>query len=554
MTCPSWWPPLHSIGLPLSSHTRHASAKELHHGQTVDSAAYHKVADIRRWKDSGEIRMRAVPFLRAVSCVLLTFSAASAADPQPLGFRLTFDPSISRTPFTGRVFILLSKNEPGRDLPQSPSWFKPEPIFAKDVKDWQPGKSLVIANDAIGYPTDLSHLPKGDYFVRAVMDFGRGISFAAAPGNGYCGARRVSFDPHASAPIDLRLDRVYVERKFQDSERIKLVEIESKLLSKFHGRPVTLRAAVVLPASWQASTRRKYPVVYEIPGFGGNHFMASRRQSFTDVGGVEMIWVVLDPSCPLGHHVFADSANNGPCGQALTEELIPVIEKRFHGVGSSGARFVTGHSSGGWSSLWLQVRYPDFFGGVWSTAPDPVDFRDFQQINLTQPGVNMFYDQKGEQRPVARSSGRPTLFYKAFSDMEEVMGHGGQLKSFEAVFSPRGLDGQPKPLWNRKTGAVDPEVAREWSAYDIRLYLKRNWATLVPKLKGKIHVYMGGDDTFYLDGAVRLLGESLKELGSDAVVEIFPGKNHGTLVDAALRGRINREMAEQAQQSAAIPR
>ena len=157
----------------------------------------------------------------------------------------------------------------------------------------------------------------------------------------------------------------------------------------------------------------------------------------------------------------------------------------------------------------------------------------------------MFTDPEGKPRPLARRGETPFLYYKPFSDMEEVMGHGGQLASFEAVFSPRGTDGKPKKLWDRKTGAIDPEVAKAWEQYDIRLVLERNWKTLGPKLAGKIHVYMGGSDTFYLDGATRLLQQSLKTLGSDAVVELFPGKNHGSLMTAELRERIAKEMAGQ---------
>src|SRR5262249_32199048 len=191
------------------------------------------------------------------------------------------------------------------------------------------------------------------------------------------------------------------------------------------------------------------------------------------------------------------------------------------------------------------VAYPDVFGGVWSTAPDPVDFHDFQQINLYQPGVNMFRDEKGERRPLARSGGKPSIWYQNFSDMEELMGHGGQLAPFQAVFSPREPDGKPRKLWDRKTGKVDSETAKSWEKYDIRLVLERNWETLKPKLAGKLHVYMGDKDTFYLEGAVIKLKESLERLKSDAVVEIFPGRDHGSLMTRALRERIAKEMAEQ---------
>jgi S-formylglutathione hydrolase FrmB len=480
----------------------------------------------------------------AIVLLLCHTDRAAAEDLGPLEFHLSFDKSVSDKPFSGRVYVMLTKNNRA-SLISGVNWFNPEPIFARDVKDWKPGEKLVLNADALGHPNRLDKLPKGNYVVQAVMDFDRGdIHFSAADGNVWGTLPMQALDPAMSGPVAIKLDKVYKATAFQENDRVKYVEIDSKLLTAFHGRPTKLRAAVALPKSFAANPETRYPVIYEVPGFGGDHRAAFGRVRDTDVAGVEMLYVVLDPNCRLGHHVFADSANNGPYGRALTEELIPHIEKTFRGEGRPQARFVTGHSSGGWSSLWLQVAYPDFFGGCWSTAPDPVDFRDFQQINLYDRGVNMFTAPDGKPRPIARNAGRPILFYKAFSDMEVVMGHGGQLLSFEAVFSPRGADGWPRPLWDRKTGAVDPETAKAWEKYDIRLVLERNWQTLGPKLKGKLHVYMGEEDTFYLEGATKLLQESQKKLGSDAVIELFPGKNHGTLVDAALRQRIAREMAE----------
>jgi hypothetical protein len=485
----------------------------------------------------------------AVGLFLIVFSLPAArglaGEAKPLAFHLRFDSRITNKPFTGRVYVLLSKR-PIQGVSGGFNWFHPEPTFARDVHDWQPGQVLILGKEAMGYPVSLENLTAGTYHVQAVMDLDRGGRlFTRSPGNGYSKAVKRQLDPDKTGVVNVLLDQVYKPPAFAESERIKEVKIPSKLLSAFHGEPHFLQAGVVLPASWHRDKTRRYPVVYEIPGFGGTHFSAPRRLSYTDVAGEEMIWVVLDPSCRLGHHVFADSANNGPCGQALIEELIPAIEQRFRGWGKPSGRFVTGHSSGGWSSLWLQVTYPDFFGGVWSTAPDPVDFRDFQRVNLYQPGVSLFHDDKGNPRPLARRGDRPVLFYKGFSDMEVVMGRGGQLGSFEAVFSPRGPDGQPRRLWDRKTGAVDPEVARSWERYDIRLILERNWKELGPRLQGKLHIYMGAKDTFYLEGATRLLGKTLKNLGSDAVVEIVPDKNHGNLLDATMRQRIAKEMAQQ---------
>ncbi len=499
----------------------------------------------------GRLVVKCVWIIGMLVCGLVP--VARAAEPRPLEFQLRFAPSAHPQPFDGRVYVILTKQET-KELPAGFNWFKPEPIFIRDVTGWKPGETLVIGANALGFPHTLSKLPRETYSIHAVMDLDQGDRhFSTAAGNIYSAPVRRELDPATSGPVELVLDQVYRTQSFGETERVKLVDIESKLLPAVQGRPLRLRAGVVLPQSFATAPNKRYPVLYVIPGFSGTHFsaIAAAARNPTDVAGVEMLYVVLDPSCRLGHHAFADSENNGPWGQALIAELIPHIEQKYRGIGGPAARFLTGHSSGGWSSLWLQVTYPDFFGGVWSTAPDPVDFRDFQRINIYRPGENMFTDREGKSRPIARRQGKAVLSYRPFSDMEVVMGHGGQLASFEAVFSPRGPDNKPRQLWDRSTGKIDPEVAKSWEKYDIRLVLERNWKTLGPRLAGKIHVYMGGEDTFYLEGATVLLKESLAKLGSDAVVEIFPGKDHGSLMDKALRERIHKEMAAAAQRKPA---
>lgn len=482
---------------------------------------------------------------RYLALFLFLYCVASLPAQEPstkTQFTVTFTNAVSDKPFTGRVLIMLGRNGEPRN---GPNWFGPMPFFAKDVKDVRPGEPIIIGNEAIGFPGPLTQLPAKEYVVQAVLDLDQSNTarIGSAPGNGYSLPVTAMLDPKKGFNVTLTIDQVAKESAFRETDSIKLVEIESKLLSAFHGKPIKMRAGVKLPKSFATNPNKKYPILFDIPGFGGNHRSVG-RDPFTSKMPVEMIYVVLDPDCRTGHHVFADSANNGPYGQALIEELIPEIERRFRGIGQPTARFLTGHSSGGWSSLWLQVTYPDFFGGTWSTAPDPVDFRDFQRINLYEPGANMFTEANGASRPLARSGDKPIIYYKAFSDMEVVMGRGGQLFSFEAVFSPKDGNGQPRPLWNRTTGAVDTETARYWEKYDICLQLKRHWDTLGPKLKGKIHVFMGDKDTFYLDGASKLLKADLAKLGSDAVVEIVPGKDHSTLMSAQLINRIANEMAD----------
>ena len=470
----------------------------------------------------------------------LVVAAALAPAAPSAEFVLTFDKAALDKPFTGRAYVILLRSEP-RPVAGGLNWFDPEPAFAKDVKDWKPGDELTLDASAVS-TVPVEKIKPGTYFAQAVIDRDLGgRSFTNSPGNLYSKPVKLAFDPKTTGKVPLKLDQTATEPKFPETENVKLLEVESARLTKFHGKPMTLRAGVILPPSFATAAAKRYPVVYDIPGFGGTHFgalgVAGRKP--WDVAGTEMIWVVLDPSCRLGNHTFADSDNNGPCGTALVEELIPELEKRFRG---SGTRFVTGHSSGGWASLWLQVAYPDTFHGCWSASPDAMDFRDFQRIDVYNSGSNAFVDSTGTRRPIARRGGKPVLFWKGFSDMEVVMGRGGQLASFEAVFSRRGADGNPEQLWDRKTGAIRSDVAKTWERYDIRLILERNWPTLAPKLKGKLHVYMGDEDTFYLEGATRLLKESLSALGSDAVVEMFPGKDHG-LIDRPLWERMNKEMA-----------
>lgn len=461
--------------------------------------------------------------------------------------RIILDPKIANSPQSGRMFLVLSKTE-SKSIPPEPRWLDPDPFFGLDVVNLKPGEPLLLNNKWQGFPVKtFEKVTPGTYWVSAILDLNKASrKIFSSEGNIFSNSVKIEIGGAVQNSTTLLLDQVFHEPQFPETENVKFAQMESKLLSKFHGRKIMIRAGVALPKSYKDTKDTKYPAIYEIPGFGGNHFAAltSQGRGKTLVEGEEVIHIMLDPDCPHGHHVFADSANNGPWGKALTEEFIPFLEKEFRLIPQSWARLVTGHSSGGWSSLWLELKYPNVFGGVWSTAPDPVDFRDFQKINLYASNQNMFTDEKGKDRPIGRKGDTPFLYYKPFSDMEFVMGRGGQLGSFEAVFSEKDEQGNPKKLWNRITGGIDQNIAESWKKYDIRLLVENNKDALFGKLKGKIHIYMGDKDTFYLEGATRLLGDTLNKLGSDATVVLYPGKDHSNLLDADLRTRINKEMAQ----------
>jgi S-formylglutathione hydrolase FrmB len=325
------------------------------------------------------------------------------------------------------------------------------------------------------------------------------------------------------------------QRPPQTRPELPLVDefsMRSPCLSEFWGRDMSLVAGVVRPLDWKDG--EKLPVCYNVHGFGGSHeaawFQGPSLQKAEQSGAMpRMLYVFLNAQCERGHHEFADSVNNGPCGRALTTEFIPALEKKFGGVGEPWARFVTGHSSGGWSSLWLEVTYPDVFGGCWSTAPDSVDFRDFTGIDVYSY-ENAYQDPEGNPIMLVRQNGKFVSSIKQYVDSsDEANAIGGQFYSFNAVFSPRANDGTPMKLFDWKTGAINSDVADSWRKYDISLILQENWKTLGPKLKGKVHVWIGTIDTFRLEGATTLLKEELAKLGSDADILLVEGRDHGSL-------------------------
>src|SRR5688572_27419559 len=330
--------------------------------------------------------------------------------------------------------------------------------------------------------------------------------------------------------------------------------LESECVSAFWKKERSIRAGVVRPLDWKEG--EKLPVAYNVHGFGGSHRSAWRAgpqlQKDMQLGTTpRMLYVFLDAQYEWGHHEFADSRCNGPWGKALTTEFIPALEKQFGAIGEPSARFVTGHSSGGWSSLWLQVTYPEFFGGCWATAPDSIDFRDFTGIDIYSY-ENAYVDPEGRPIMLMRRRGEFVVSIQQYTQGEHERNQiGGQFFSFNAVFSEPGADGMPKPLFDWKTGAIDAKVADSWRPYDISLILRENWKTLGPKLEGRVHVWIGLLDTFRLEGAVILLKEELEKLGVEDEIDILlvEGRDHGSIAapheehwPKGMMERIHREM------------
>ncbi len=466
-----------------------------------------------------------------------------------INITVTLGDEITKQPASGRLLVLFSKFNPSPIT--GPSWFSPEAFAALNVSDWQTNESVTVTGATDAYPQSLGQMSPGKYYVQAVLKHNPDFAHHKnGVGNFYSAPQRVVLTNDSENEIKISLSRQVKEKTIHRAPAAQVFAHRSALLSAYHDRAVIDRALVLLPQGYAAGTKKTYPVFYEITGFGATIEDMLLRHQFSAVsaGGVDFIHVFLTGQCEWGHHVYANSQTNGPRGDALVKELIPAIENRFNAVAKPYGRMLGGHSSGGWSSLWLQTHYPKFFGGVWSTSPDPVDFRDWQGTNLYAAASNIFKDSAGQRRPLAIANGRPVIWYEDFSRMDDVLERGGQLRSFEAVFSPRGDDGLPVKCWNRETGEVDFEIVKHWKQYDISAYLQSNWPVLKEDLAGKLHVFTGQQDTFVLTEAVRLLKQRMETVGSDAQIEILPNRDHFNLFQSGLKKRIYDGLAEKYRQ------
>jgi S-formylglutathione hydrolase FrmB len=453
--------------------------------------------------------------------LILLLSCLFAFNSYSQQFKVSYSSSVYDEPFTGYVVVYMSKEnkEPKSGMVGLESF----PVFSVAVENIQPDQIITIDDKANSYPTVLSDIERGDYYVQMVWDRNLGgRSIAESPGNLFNLSQKISITKDTKKVFSITASEIIPELpNFKETEFVKELKVPSALLSKFYGKPMMVDAAVILPKEYYTEPERKFPVLFTVSGYGGDY----RRYSDTEKPSPEMdsiavIKVFLDGNCSLGHSVYANSANNGPWGDALTQEFIPLLEKNYR---ANGARLLTGHSSGGWTVLWLQTQYPKVFDACWSSAPDPVDFRAFQKINIYED-KNAYYDDDGKQFMVATVAGYfPWASAKLAYQMENAVYRGEQMRSFDAVFSQKGTDGLPQGICNAQTGAINPEVVTHWKKYDIALNLKNDWDTVKPVLNGKVRVSIGTRDNFLLNYAVMSLEKQMKELNSTFQFAYYPG-------------------------------
>jgi hypothetical protein len=492
-------------------------------------------------------------------------------------FEVSFPSAVHEEALTGRIYVMISRTaerEPRLQIGRTGT-----PFFGRDVVNLLPGEPGIIDATDLGTPVaSLRDIPAGDYYVQAFVniysefrradghvvwmhdDRWEGQHWNRSPGNLYSAVERVRLDPEADAIIALSAENVIPPVVVPpDTEWVRRFKFQSSMLTEFWGRPVYLGATVLLPRDYDSSTI-SYPVNY-IQG----HFSLNAPNRFQIGGDLYREWIRDDfprmilvtfqhPNPYFDDSYAVNSVNVGPYGDAILQELIPEIEKRFRILAEPYARVLSGGSTGGWESLALQIFHPDFFGGTWSYCPDPVTFTDVEGINIYED-VNAFYKQHEWRRvPTANTreiNGEIRLTSRQRNHFELVNGtkgrSGEQLDIWSAVFGPIGDDGYFEPLFDKRTGEINSAVAEYWrDNYDLLHYLRQNWAEVGQKLVDKLHIYTGTMDNFYLNNSTQDLELWMKTTENPHYEGFFmygDGKGH-CFSGPVTRAERLREMAQ----------
>lgn len=498
-------------------------------------------------------------------CVLILSPGVALAQ-RSIEFRATIDPSAQQSPASGRLIVYLvdqSSSVRDRDPADGPFFEDPQPMFSAPVLGAKPGEAIAVGEEAVFFPVPQNELKPGRYRAQAVLDQHRASSdWRREEGNLY--SLPVVFDitqREQTQVVHMRLDQRVGAYEPEEAEGVHQIAVVSRAMKDFDSARATMRAGVIEPIDIEEG--RRYPVIYEVPGFGGDHngavSVARRMREAdpeSDLGRLarNAFWVVLDPEGSNGHTLFADSTNNGPTGRALTTELIPAIDAAFPTIADQSARLLRGHSSGGWSTIWLGMNYPEVFGGIWSSAPDPVDFSSFQAVDIyAEP--NMYRREiKGEvvwTPSYSDENGVVGMTIREENRMEEVLGPGNtsaqQWDSWLAVFGPRDDAGNPADLFDPATGAIHGAVAKQYAKYDIVRLLRADRAKYGPILKDRLRLIVGDMDNYDLDEAVKKLKAELDALSfagaePQGSITIVPGRDHSNVFDTPEMGAIPGQM------------
>ncbi|MBN1938832.1 MAG: hypothetical protein JW843_04550 [Candidatus Aminicenantes bacterium] len=502
-------------------------------------------------------RILFIPTLIAAAALLSqTGCAVKSGEAADLAFRLAYAKTVGKTPVSGRVIIGF-QSDPLKSV-DTPNPFDPQLSLAWDVRDWKPGDSIVLKRSEAEIWPETLDLPDGWYAVQAVLKVNRKSRSLNAEGNAVSNKNVVWIDDESrSRPIDLLVNILARKRPaFKETEFIKEVNFESPLLTRFYGEPESIQAAVILPESYFKNPDKRYPSVYVMGGVGATHFDAlsgapQKRYGMSGFG-VEKVFIFINIECRTGWHNFVTSETNGPREESFFQELVPFIEKEYRVDLDPRTRFLTGQSSGAWAALWLLLRQPDQFGAAYAGSPDPVDFTEFTGTNIYEKNANMFVGPDGTLKvfnPAAKPNSYGLMTLKDFAAIDRIAGWGEQMDSFDATFSKKGPDGGPRRLFDWHTGAVDPQVASLYAAFDLSRVVSAFSQKQKDLLADKIRIFVAADDDFGLDRPVRAFEKAATAAGLRAGLRFLESGGHAVWTDEvrkAIHEDMDRKIAAEA--------
>jgi hypothetical protein len=504
-------------------------------------------------------------FYALTGVLLLGLFFSSCTNQQTNIFEVSYDSSLAKEPFDGRLLVMISKDSMTEPRFQINDSDQSAVIIGIDVEDWEAEKQVFFSENTLAYPIEqLKDLEEGEYYVQALlhkydtftlsnghtvqlpMDQGEGQHWNISPQNLYSKPQKMSISKKGNAPLKIQItEEIPAIPPVEDSEYVKHIKIKSELLSDFWGRPMYLQANVLVPEGFDNNSKTQYPLMVfhghfpkTIGGFRTTPPTAPKQDTIFSsrfgITGYEYIqqkeaydfynhWISEDfprfivleiqHQNPYYDDSYAvNSANLGPYGDAITYELIPHVEKLFNGVGEGWGRFLYGGSTGGWEALAAQVFYPKEYNGCFAACPDPIDFRAYTVVDIYND-KNAYYNEgnfRKTLRPAMRDGkGHIKAQLQDVNRREYILGNnsrsGDQWDIWQAVYSPVGDNGYPKPIWDKLTGEIDPEVANYWREnYDLRYIMERDWDKIGKDLEGKVNIYCGDMDNYYLNNAVVL--------------------------------------------------
>ena len=482
---------------------------------------------------------------------------------------VTYNNKLSNESFDGRLLVMISKDGSKEPRFQINDTEDTGILVGKNVENWKSGNVEGFNSKTLAYPIEnLGELDNGEYYIQALlhkyetfnlsngktvklpMDQGEGQHWNTSPKNIYSKPIKINFKKNTTVKIEITEEIPPIEPE-KDTDYIKHVKIKSELLSKFWGRPMYLQANVLIPKDFKKESKTRYPLMVfhghfpkSIGGFRTSPPTAPKKDTIYNsrfgITGYKYIqekeaydfykkWtsknfprflvIEIQHQNPYYDDSYAvNSANIGPYGDAITYELIPHVEKMFNGVGKGWGRFLYGGSTGGWEALAVQVFYPKEYNGCFAACPDPIDFRAYTVVDIYND-ENAYYKEgsfKKILRPGIRDGkGHIKTQLIDMNRREYILGDnsrsGDQWDIWQAVYSPSDENGYPKPIWDKLSGEIDHDVAKYWMEnYDLRYIMERDWDKIGNDLKGKINIYCGDMDNYYLNNAVVLTEDFLE--------------------------------------------